>query len=118
MPKESGRSSVQIDVLGRPFSSALEVSSAAPERAPTGTALVAVPANGTYWSSEFDHGAVEYVARLFDVATSDISLVENPWYLGRFPSSAFRRHSRRLSGAVTSWWRATTCRLRQFKERW
>jgi protoporphyrinogen oxidase len=76
MPKESGRSAVQIDVLGRPFSSALEVSAAAPERAPTGTALVAVPANGTYWSSEFDHGAVEYVARLFDVATSDISLVE------------------------------------------
>ncbi len=76
LPKGSGRRSLQIDVLDRPFTSALDITSVAPERAPANSILVAVPANGVHESSELDQRAIEYAARLFATPTTDISLVE------------------------------------------
>lgn len=76
LPKESGGPRLQIDVHGTPFTSALDVTAVAPERAPARSTLVAVPANGSFPTSEFDQGAIEYAARLFDVNATDISLVE------------------------------------------
>jgi hypothetical protein len=76
LPKGSGRRSLQIDVLDRPFTSALDITSVTPERAPANSVLVAVPANGVHESSELDQRAIEYAARLFATPTTDISLVE------------------------------------------
>jgi phytoene dehydrogenase-like protein len=76
LPQGSDRSSLQIDVLTRPFTSALDLTAVAPERAPAGKTLVAVPANGVFDSKELDEAAIEYAARLFDTSTADISLVE------------------------------------------
>ena len=76
LPKESGRSSLQIDTLARPFTSALDLTAVAPERAPANSILVAVPANGRHESSEFDERAIEYAARLFDTPTTEITIVE------------------------------------------
>jgi hypothetical protein len=76
LPRGGTRSSLQIDVLARPFTSALDVTAVAPERAPARRSLIAVPANGVYDSKELDQAAIEYAARLFDTSTVDISLVE------------------------------------------
>lgn len=76
LPVGSERSSLRIDVLARPFTSALDLTAVAPERAPAGSALVAVAANGLYESSEVDLRAAKYAARLFDVAIGDVALIE------------------------------------------
>ena len=99
LPKDSGRRSLQIDTVDRPFTSALDLTAAAPERAPVNSILVAVPANGVYESSELDQRAVEYAARLFDTPTTDISLVEKsvvPRALPKLSSSfALSKNQRR-----------------------
>ena len=76
LPKDYGLSSLQIDVLAQPFTSALEITAVAPERAPANSVLVAVPANGVFESSEFDRLAVGYAARLYGTRVADISLIE------------------------------------------
>ena len=89
LPKGSNRSSLQIDVLAHPFTSALDLTAVAPERAPVGRSLVAVPANGVHDSNELDQAAIEYAARLFDATTSDISLVEKSLVPRALPKLGF-----------------------------
>jgi hypothetical protein len=76
LPKDSGHGGLQIDVLGSPFTSALDITIVAPERGPAQSTLVAVPANGVHDSSELDASAKEYAARLFNTSTADVSLIE------------------------------------------
>ncbi len=76
LPRSNGRTSLQIDVRAHPFTSALDLTLAAPERAPSGSVLVAVPANGASSAKGYDRAAAEYVARMFDTALEDVSLVE------------------------------------------
>ena len=76
VPQEYGGVGIRIDLGDRFFSSALDITSVAPERSPSPRGLIAVPANGNYESDEFDDEASLYVARLYDVATTEVDLVQ------------------------------------------
>jgi len=76
VPRDSGGEGLRIDLDDRRFSSALDVTSVASERAPSTRRLVAVAANGVDESRDSDAAAAKYVARLYDVTESDVDLVE------------------------------------------
>lgn len=76
LPKLDGPGRLRLDLDRRFISSALDISSVAPERSPAGTSLVGVPANGTFTSSEHDRRVVEDVCRLYEVTTTEVALVD------------------------------------------
>lgn len=76
VPKQDDSSALRIDLDRRFLSSALDVSSAAPDRAPVGVSLIAAAANGAFSDAEFDSGVIEDLARLYEVVTSDVQLIE------------------------------------------
>ena len=75
LPSLSDSHQLRIDTRRRFLSSALDLSSVAPERSPAGRSLVAACANGVEGSSN-DASVREDVARLYGVATADVTLIE------------------------------------------
>jgi phytoene dehydrogenase-like protein len=76
VPRDSGGVGLRIDLDDRRFSSALDITSVAPERSPATRRLIAVPANGVDQSNENDDAATDFVSRLYEVTTSDVDLVQ------------------------------------------
>ena len=75
LPKLHDAKRLRIDLGRRFLSSALDLSSVAPERAPHSRSLVGAPANGLHPTSEYDLLVIEDVARLYGVTTAEVSLV-------------------------------------------
>jgi phytoene dehydrogenase-like protein len=76
LPKLRGPARLCIDLDHPIASSALDVSSVAPERAPANASLIAVPANGVYESNDHDATIIESASRIYGVASSEVTLVE------------------------------------------
>jgi phytoene dehydrogenase-like protein len=75
VPVLSHANQLRIDTRRGFLSSALDLSSVAPERAPAGRSLVAASANGLF-EGPSDAGVREDVARLFALSTRDVTLIE------------------------------------------
>lgn len=75
VPKMEASGRLRIDVDRGFLSSALDFSSVAPERSPRGRSLVAAAANGVAHDRQVDDDVLSDVARLYDVASSDVALV-------------------------------------------
>lgn len=65
---------LRLELTRNFISSALDISSVAPERSPEGRSLIATPANGTFDAS-YDEGVRLDVARLYQLESSDVALV-------------------------------------------
>ena len=74
LPAMTHSQQLRIDLQRGFLSSALDLSSVARERAPRGRSLVAASANGQ-WSADVDDDVRSDVARLYDVATSEVALI-------------------------------------------
>ena len=75
LPKLSNSSGLRIDLDDRLLSSALDISSVAPERSPADRSLVATPANKAAPSTETEQKARSSVARMYSVAWNDVELI-------------------------------------------
>lgn len=75
LPKLENSGALRIDLDDQLLSSALDLSSRAPERSPMNRSLVATPMNGKNPSQELEDRARQSVARLFGVAGSEVELV-------------------------------------------
>jgi len=75
LPGQTRANQLRIDTRRGFLSSALDLASAAPERAPVGRALVAACANGVH-DGAADADVRADVARLYDVALAEVSLIE------------------------------------------
>ena len=75
LPKLENSSGLRIDLDDRLLSSALDLSSKAPERSPATRSLVAAPMNGDRPTTEFENRARTSVAKMYDVNSSDVQLI-------------------------------------------
>ena len=75
LPRVTHADQLRIDTRRRFLSSALDLTSVAPERAPRGRSLVAACANGAF-DEVHDAAVREDVARLYALATGDVELIE------------------------------------------
>lgn len=75
LPTLTDSDQLRLDTRRRVLSSALDVSSVAPERAPAGRSLVGACANGVA-DPAIDEAIRDDVARLYDASTSEVVLVE------------------------------------------
>jgi hypothetical protein len=75
-PKLGATPTLHIDLDEPLLTSALDMSSAVPERSPKGTSLIAAPAIGMLVDASLDKRVLESVAKMFNVATSDLSIIE------------------------------------------
>lgn len=75
LPKQQETSALRIDLDDRLLSSALDLSSKAPERCPRDRSLVATPMNGDCPSTDLEERARQSVGRLFSVEIADVDLV-------------------------------------------
>lgn len=75
LPSLHGTDQLRIDTRRRVLSNALDVSSAAPERAPRGRSLVAASVNGDA-SDISDRSVRDDVARLYDVDVPEVILID------------------------------------------
>jgi phytoene dehydrogenase-like protein len=75
LPKLQGSGALRIDLDDQLLSSALDLSSRAPERSPQHRSLVATPMNGQRPTQELEGRARQSVAKLFNVTLGDVELV-------------------------------------------
>ena len=75
LPKLTDTSSLRIDRDDHLLSSALDLSSRAPERSPVERSLVASPMNGNHPTTELELRARQSVARLYDLQPPEVQLV-------------------------------------------
>jgi len=75
LPKLQNSGALRIDLDDQLLSSALDLSSRAPERSPQNCSLVATPMNGKHPTREFEDCARQSVARLFKVSLREVELV-------------------------------------------
>ncbi len=75
-PKIVASPILHIDLDEPLLTSVLDVSAVARERAPTNASLVAAPAVGALHERSLDARVLESVARTYDVATSELSIIE------------------------------------------
>ncbi len=85
LPKLSTSSGLRIDLDERLLSSALDISSVAPERSPSNKSLVATPANNVAPTSQLEQTARESVARTYGVSLTDVELVTTTYVTHALP---------------------------------
>ncbi len=75
-PRLHSAPTLHIDLDEPLLTSALDLSSAIPERAPSNASLIAAPAIGALHEASLDKRVLASVAKMYDVATNDLSVIE------------------------------------------
>ncbi len=103
LPKLTNSGALRIDTGDRLLSSALDLSSRAPERSPAHRSLVAAPMNGEHPNTELQIRAHHSVARLYNVQSSEVELITTTVVKQALPTTGaplIIRSGRQINGVL------------------